>query len=342
MSPENILFPSNSSENVGANLTPPEFHDPAFMSNAYLEALTERFTQNKSVQSTSKREYSESLQIVICYEGPYGISVCKLADPNLRDENFEVWDYPTPPDTIFKSIYDRYKYLPLEKWPIICMPMPNMEPINNLITTRYPNLAVVMPYINTGSWFPNQMNFPANTFFKVVLVGAGNQSNDWTTGNKLDFIDSVIIQYVNPEPILNYPIDSVVNNGGYTKVYSTLLPWYASVGSQVWFNIRGTSGSFYNRYCVLEKSTTQGWVKIYQQNVAGFTSGSAKSHFLSGSTFSNGAYLNKIMRSCSSKFKNTVKVARMSGSNRGIQNVNTGYGRINVKDAIYTYSSLGK
>lgn len=279
----------------------------------------------------------ENLQIVILYETDYGKAVCKLADPYLQDENFELWNYPTYPDTIFTSIYNRYKYLPLEKWPIICMPTANFEAISDLIASRYPKLGVVMPYINTSSWFPNIKNYPANKIFNVILVGGGNQLNDWTKGNKLDFIDSVRIQYVNPTPQTIYPISNVVNVDGYTRVYNSVLPYHASVGSQVWFNILGSSGSFYQRFCVLEKSTTEGWVKIYQQNVDDFQSGTAKSHYLSGATFSNGAYINRIMRDCSIDFPTAVKLARRTASNNGIRNDSTGFGRINSKAAIISW-----
>ncbi|MGB5025319.1 MAG: hypothetical protein WBO44_08215, partial [Saprospiraceae bacterium] len=210
------------------------------------------------------REYNPRTQIIILYEGDYGKAVCREADPTLKEENFEVWNYPTHPDTVFRTVYERYCDKPLKDWPVICIPTANFEAINNLLLTdlRYTNMAVVMPYIKNGSWYTNTLNFfPVSKNFIPVLVGAGNQRHDWTKGNKLDFTDSVNIQYLNPVPQYNYVIENIENTLVRTRVWSNMLSSHATLGSQVWLSLTGSTGSIYNRFCVTEKGP--GYIDIY-------------------------------------------------------------------------------
>lgn len=279
------------------------------------------------------REYNPRTQIIILYEGDYGKAVCREADPTLKEENFEVWNYPTHPDTVFRTVYERYCDKPLKDWPVICIPTANFEAINNLLLTdlRYTNMAVVMPYIKNGSWYTNTLNFfPVSKNFIPVLVGAGNQRHDWTKGNKLDFTDSVNIQYLNPVPQYNYVIENIENTLVRTRVWSNMLSSHATLGSQVWLSLTGSTGSIYNRFCVTEKGP--GYIDIYQVNIGTFISGTAHVNFLSGAVFSVGAKLNGLMRQSGVKsFQKIVKEAKASASNNGIRNDSTGYGYINFK-----------
>lgn len=297
--------------------------------------------QNKG--NHSQKIFSEKTQIIVLYEDNYGKAVCKLTDGNLTDENFEFWPHSTPIEDIFNSIYERYDSLPLEKWPIICSPYPNFQAINGLLN-NYPKLTVIMPYIKTGAWFTNQLNFSSSTKFHQILVASGNQSNDFTSGNKLDFIDSTIIEYIDNQglPQTSYNITNVINEGGYTKIYSAALPWYSFTGNQVWFNIIGSNSSINQRYVILESSTNPGWVKIYQQNIGTFQSGTAKAHYLSSSTFSVGAKINQIMRKCGISGPRAVSLAKRSASNGGNRTNESGFGRISVRDAVRLYNPWQK
>lgn len=278
------------------------------------------------------REYNPSTKIIILYEGDYGKAVCREADPTLREENFEVWNYPAHPDTVFRTVYERYYDKHPKDWPVICIPTPNFEAINNLLLAdpRYTNMAVVMPYIKSGSWYTNTLNFPDSKYFIPVLVGAGNQRHDWTKGNKLNFIDSVNIQYVNPVPQYNYVIENTENISGRTRVWSNVLSSHATLGSQVWLSLTGSTGSIYNRFCVIERGS--GYIDIYQVNIGNFVSGTAHVNYLSGAVFSIGAKLSGLMRQSGVKsFQKIVKEAKASASNNGIRNDSTGYGYINFK-----------
>lgn len=288
--------------------------------------------QNNDILST--REYNPNLQIVIVIETDYGKAVCREVNPNLREDNFELWYYPTHIDTIFRSIYERYKDLPPNQWPVICIPTPNFEAVDTLmkIDNRYKNMAVVMPYIYTGGWFTNFKNYAPGKIFKPVLVGAGNHRYDWTKGNKLDFTDSVNIQYVNPAPVYNYVITSIENIPGRTRVRSPMLVQHAQLGSQVWFSFLGSAGSIYNRFCIIDRGSD--FVDIYQVNIGNFISGTAKCNFLSGAVFSVGAKLNHIMRETGKGFKETVQYAKEISTNRpdargNRWNDSTGFGYVN-------------
>jgi hypothetical protein len=278
----------------------------------------------------------EGLQIIALYEGPYIEAVAKSIDPSLNGSNFEHWnDVYFPVRSIFNSISERYKKLPPEKWPIIVMPMANYQAINSLIANEYPEpngLNLVMPYINLSNPFPNTYNSTGN--YKVALVGGGYTINDWTRGNKLDFIDSVEVQYVNPDPQLNYDITSISTTGNYTKIYNSTLAQHVRMGWLVWLNLQGSAGNVYQRYSISEPPSADYITVSSPINIGTFISGTAHVNYLSGTTAVVATKLKQIMNSTNCTFPQAVDFARATASNQGVRNNEVGYGKINVEAAI--------
>ena len=286
--------------------------------------------------SLEQNSRQEGIQIIALYEGPYIEAVAKNIDPFLNEDNFEYWnDMHTPIRTVFNSISEKYKKLPPEKWPIIVIPTANYQAINSLIATEYPEpngLNLVMPYINLSNPFPNTYNSSSN--YKMALVGGGYVTNDWTRGNKLDFIDSVEVQYVNPEPQMNYTVSSITKTGNYTKIYNSTLAQHVRVGWQVWLNLQGSVGNVYQRYSISEVSTS-GYITVNSPiDIGTFISGTAHVNYLSGTTAVVASKLKQIMNSTNCTFPQAVDFARATASNQGVRNNEVGYGKINVEAAI--------
>lgn len=280
----------------------------------------------------------KGLQIITMYEGPYLKAVAKSVYPGLDDDNFEAWDdLHAPIRPIFNSISERYKNLPAEQWPIIVMPTANFEAINNLIKNEYPEpngLNIVIPYISFATtYMPNTYNTVAT--FKVALVAGGFDFNDWTKGNKFDFIDSAEIQYVNPEPKTQYPISAITSTATSTTIYNGTLPYHVRVGWLVWLNLKGSTGQVYQRYNVTNVSSTGGYITVNPPiNIGTFISGTAQVNYLSGVTGVVATKLKQIMIGADCSFNEAIEYARATASNNGVRNNETGYGRINVNAAI--------
>lgn len=280
----------------------------------------------------------KGLQIITMYEGPYLKAVAKSVYPGLDDDNFEAWDdLHAPVRPIFNSISERYKNLPAEQWPIIVMPTANFEAINNLIKNEYPEpngLNIVIPYISFATtYMPNTYNTVAT--FKVALVAGGFDFNDWTKGNKFDFIDSAEIQYVNPEPKTQYPISAITSTATSTTIYNGTLPYHVRVGWLVWLNLKGSTGQVYQRYNVTNVSSTGGYITVNPPiNIGTFISGTAQVNYLSGVTGVVATKLKQIMIGADCSFNEAIEYARATASNNGVRNNETGYGRINVNAAI--------
>jgi len=284
----------------------------------------------------NQNDKQESLQIIAFYEGPYIEAVGNSINPYLESNNFEFWDDThAPVRPIFNSISERYKNLPAEQWPIIVLPTANYQAINNLLINEYPEpngLNIVMPYIS-GSTFPNNYNTSGN--YKIALVGGGYALNDWTRGNKLDFIDSVEVQYVDPDPQINYDISSISTSGNSTKIYNSVLPYHVRVGWMVWLNLQGSAGTSYQRYNISEVSTTGGYITVNSSvNIGNFSSGTAHVNYLSGTATVIATKLKQIMNNLNCTFPQALEFARATASNHGIRNNETGFGKINVGSAI--------
>ena len=280
----------------------------------------------------------KGLHIIAMYESAYLKAVAKSVYPGLTDDNFESWDnFHGPIRPIFNSISERYKNLPAQQWPIIVMPTANFEAINNLIKNEYPEpngLNIVIPYVSFAtSDMPNTYNTVAT--FKVALVAGGFDLNDWTKGNKFDFIDSSEIQYVNPEPKTQYPITAITPNATSTVIYNSTLPYHVRVGWLVWLNLKGSTGQVYQRYNITSVSTTGGYITVNSRiNIGNLISGTAQVNYLSGVTAVVATKLKQIMIGANCSFNEAIEYAKATASNNGVRNNETGYGRINVPDAI--------
>lgn len=280
----------------------------------------------------------KGLHIIALYESPYLKAVAKSVYPGLDDDNFEAWDdLHAPIRPIFNSISERYKNLPAEEWPIIVMPTANFQAINNLLNNEYPEpngLNIVIPYISFATtYMPNTYN--SNSTYKVALVAGGFDLNDWTKGNKFDFIDSSEIQYVNPEPKTQYPISAITSTATSTTIYNGTLPYHVRVGWLVWLNLMGSTSQVYQRYNVSSVSTSGGYIVVNSPiNIGTLTSGTAQVNYLSGVTAVVATKLKQIMIGANCSFNEAIEYARATASNNGVRNNETGYGRINVTAAI--------
>ncbi len=82
----------------------------------------------------------------------------------------------------------------------------------------------------------------------MVLVGGGNDSTDWTWGNKLQFTCPVPVQYINGSGIgvTHYIIDSIYTLNYPNRIYSSILSSQAVQGTPIWLRLKNSFGDCIN------------------------------------------------------------------------------------------------
>lgn len=302
------------------------------------------FIGTDTVNSTNKvksisPDSTNSVKLILGWEGNYMRIVSKSIDSNLTDENFAYSNAGI--NTMIISTDAQYGNLPPKKRPILVIPNGNF--LTGVYYAKlYPRVNILMCYLNgsiMSSYYSPNDSVPSNLMF----IAGGNMLNDWTTGSQFDFIDSTDIQYLGSDltPRYNYRISNFKKNrDGTAKVYNQTITAQTRVGWQVWLNIN-TSGisnirSAAIRSRVLSINADSGYIVINNMDKFPnkFISGSIKVNWLSGSVTAAAVKISRIMEERHCSFYEATLCARMTASNNGVRNDMNGYGHINVQAAI--------
>ena len=284
------------------------------------------------------------IKFVIIGEENYQKTILKSKDPSLVESNFMIYPSMMNHGVFLDSVYKRIESYPPELLPIIISTFQNFDYLNNFIikdTVRYPKrniLNIVISYVGGGITYPVGYNSTSKIDTSMVLVGGGNDSTDWTWGNKLQFTSPVPVQYINGSGIgvTHYIIDSIYSLSYPNRVYSPVLSSHAAWGTPIWLRLKNSFGdSLTTRLTVGTDHGGGTYVTTDLINMPGvFVSGTAVVNWRSGAVVYIGADLKKIMDGRHCSFLEAVACAKATGSNNGTWKPKSGYGRINVQSAI--------
>ncbi len=283
-----------------------------------------------------------TVKFILIGEAPYQKAILKQENPKLVEGNFKEYNIADH-SIILDSVYKKYKDYNVNFIPIIISTFQNFQALNNVMkdTVRFPKrdiLNMVISYVGNNIIYPSGYN--TNTVFDsgMVLVGGGNDSCDWTLGNKLQFISPVEIQCLNQNllPVLNYPVISMAHylSQGYTRFKTPLLASQAFRGTPVWFSFYTQSGNFTQRYTLGRDSgeyVTTNLINISPETIDSIT---ARVNWRSGAVVYCASDIQKIMEGRACSFREAVWHAKQTGTNNGIWNYYSGWGQINVAAAI--------
>ncbi len=288
--------------------------------------------------TTSQQLKAAETKFILIFEPDYLKVVCKSVNPNLTDENFEVWPPGTNLLEMVASVNQRFGKLPPSQRPIILLPTDSWF-FSVYYGAQYPNVNFVHPY-KVGNDMPNFFDYFDSIPSNVCLVTAGNKSSDWTWGNAITFIDSSNIQYTDEgnNPIYHYKITSVIkNNDSSTRIYSPGIVNHVKVGWLIYTHIVDIHNqTSVVRSKVIEINNTLGYITINRllDEVEHFFYGHITVYYLSPVTGIVGAKIKMIMETSNVSFARAVNAGKITGSNQGIRNDSSGNGYLNVNKAI--------
>ncbi len=283
------------------------------------------------------------IKFILIGEDSYQKIILKNQDPSLVENNFMVCPQTTNQAIFLDSVYKKIESYPANMLPIIISAYANFESINTVIkdTIRFPKrnvLNIVISYVGGGNVYPVGYNTNAKIDTSMILVGGGNDTCDWTWGNKLRFTSSVKIQYINGSgmPVTHYVIDSIYTQSYPNRVYSSTLSSQAPWGTPIWLRLKNSLGdSIITRLTVGTDHGGGTYVTTAPINMTGsFVSGTTVVNWRSGAVVYAASDLKKIMDGRHCSFLEAVACAKATGSNNGIWKIYNGYGQINVQQAI--------
>lgn len=283
------------------------------------------------------------IKFVLIGEAPYQKNILISENPNLIENNFMVCPQTMNQAVFLDSVYKKIESYPAHLLPIIMSTYGNFSAINNVVkdSVRFPKrniLNIIISYVGEGIEHPNRYNTNEKIDSCLILVGGGNDTCDWTRGNKLKFITPVKIQYIDGSGnnIHKYVIDSIYSQSYPNKVYSSTLSSQAVWGTPVWIKIKNTEGdTIIKRFTIGMDHGGGTYVTTAPINLPGvFLSGTATVNWRSGAVVYIGSKLKKIMDGRHCPFLEAVACAEATASNNGQWIVWNGYGQINVPLAI--------
>jgi hypothetical protein len=283
------------------------------------------------------------IKFILIGEESYQKIILKSQDPSLLENNFMICPQATNQAIFLDSVYKRIESYPTNMLPIIISTYANFEVINTTIkdTIRFPKrniLNIVISYVGGGNVYPVGYNTNEKIDTSMILVGGGNDSCDFTWGNKLNFTSRVKIQYINGSgiPVTQYVIDSIYTQSYPNRVYSPILSSQAVWGTPIWLRLKNSLGdSIVTRLTVGTDHGGGTYVTTAPINMPGsFVSGTAVVNWRSGAVVYIAFDLKKIMDGRHCSFLEAVACAEATGSNNGIWKIKNGYGQINVQLAI--------